>query len=293
MGNRKASGNPGFYLGSILLLGILLVFMVDFFLGNPLYYQLGEYTAEEDVFRAMAFGEGNLKEILSMAGENGLSAGEAACAFMVEADYDLTEEKAGHFTYRSWHSLKETIEKRKPVEFSKLSGAYETVLSDIRCFPIPRGDSEESRCYGYSDSWKAERTYGGERYHEGTDIMDVGNGRGFFPVVSVSDGTVEHVGWLELGGWRIGIRAPGGAYFYYAHLDSYDHEFFPGEKIRAGQLLGFMGDSGYSPVPGTVGNFDVHLHFGIYLRTDHYEELAVNPYWILKYLEEKQVKYSY
>ena len=63
--------------------------------------------------------------------------------------------------------------------------------------------------------------------------------------------------------------------------------------MKAGQLLGYMGDSGYSTIPGTVGNFDVHLHLGIYLKTDHAEEMSVNPYWILKYLEKYRLKYSY
>ena len=63
--------------------------------------------------------------------------------------------------------------------------------------------------------------------------------------------------------------------------------------MTAGELLGFMGDSGYSAIEGTVGNFDVHLHVGMYLRTDHYEELSVNPYWVLKYLEKYRLRYCY
>lgn len=279
--------------GAVFLLGILLTVMLHYLLKNPFYYQLGEYTMEEEGFRAMAFGEGNLDAITSVAGEHGIGIGEMVCAFMVEKNYDLTKEKPEKLTFHRWESLKESMTERKPVEFAKLSGAYETILSDAVYFPIPAGDSEKAAAYSYENSWGAERTYGGERTHEGTDLMDAGNGRGFFPVVSVSDGVVEHVGWLELGGWRIGIRAPKGTYFYYAHLSSYDHEFTVGEKIYAGELLGFMGDSGYSQVPGTVGNFAVHLHFGIYLRTDHYEELSVNPYWILRFLEDKKVKYAY
>ena len=279
--------------GSVLLLGILLTVMLHHLLENPFYYQLGEYTTEEEGFRAMAFGEGNLEAMRALADESGLSLGEVCGAFMVEDEYDLTGERPGRLTLRRLRDLRESMTEKKPVEFAKLSRAYEAILSDAVYFPLPAGDSEGAGNYGYGDSWGAERTYGGERRHEGTDLMDGGNGRGFFPVVSVSDGVVEHVGWLELGGWRIGIRAPGGTYFYYAHLDSYDHELAVGEEVRAGQLLGFMGDSGYGKVPGTVGNFAVHLHFGIYLRTDHFEELAVNPYWILRFLEEKKVKYAY
>lgn len=54
-----------------------------------------------------------------------------------------------------------------------------------------------------------------------------------------------------------------------------------------------MGDSGYSKVEGTVGNFDVHLHLGIYIKTKNYNEISVNPFWILKYLESKTLSFSY
>lgn len=290
MEKRKSFGYLCF---SVLLMGVLLVFMLHFFMRNPVYYQLGEYTAEEDTFRSMAFGEEGLSVLSGISQENGSSLGETAAPFMIEWEYDLTKAGKEQLTASHWKGLKEDIEACKPVEFTKLANAYETILGDIVYFPLPEGESKASSDYGYENSWGYERSYGGERRHEGTDIMDTRNNRGFFPVVSVSDGVVEHVGWLELGGWRIGIRAPHGAYFYYAHLSSYDHEFVPGEEIKAGELLGFMGDSGYGKREGTTGNFAVHLHFGIYFRTDNFEELSVNPYWILKYLEEKKVKYSY
>lgn len=137
------------------------------------------------------------------------------------------------------------------------------------------------------------RTYGGERGHEGCDLMGNKRPRGYYPVVSMSDGVVEKVGWLNKGGWRIGIRTPGGAYLYYAHLYGYSKEWKEGDTVRAGELLGFMGDTGYSEIEGTTGNFDVHLHVGIYLKTDHNEEMSVNPYWVLKYLEKYRLKYSY
>ena len=66
-----------------------------------------------------------------------------------------------------------------------------------------------------------------------------------------------------------------------------------GDVVKAGELLGYMGDTGYSKVEGTTGNFDVHLHVGIYFKTDHFDELSVDPYWILKYLEKYRFTYRY
>ena len=74
-----------------------------------------------------------------------------------------------------------------------------------------------------------------------------------------------------------------GGYFYYAHLSCYSN-IKKGAVVKAGTLLGYMGNTGYGSI-GTEGKFDVHLHFGIYIKTDNYEELSVNPYYILKYLE--------
>ncbi len=87
----------------------------------------------------------------------------------------------------------------------------------------------------------------------------------------MTDGIIEKIGWLEMGGWRIGVRAPGGAYLYYAHLYSYAGDFKEGDRIKAGELIGYMGDTGYGKTEGTRGNFDVHLHVGIYIKTDHNE----------------------
>ena len=117
--------------------------------------------------------------------------------------------------------------------------------------------------------------------------------RGFYPVVSISDGVIERIGWLEQGGWRIGIRTESGLYLYYAHLYSYADGLAQGDSVRAGELLGYMGDSGYGKQENTVGNFEVHLHVGMYVKTDHFPELSVNPYWVLYYLEKHRQVFSY
>lgn len=120
--------------------------------------------------------------------------------------------------------------------------------------------------------------------------MAAENKRGLYPVVSVSDGTVKNKGWLEKGGWRIGIISDSGTYYYYAHLDSYTNLKI-GDYVRAGELLGYMGDSGYG-AEGTVGQFPVHLHFGIYFY-ENGKEISVNPYEVLLFLENKKLIYLY
>ena len=74
--------------------------------------------------------------------------------------------------------------------------------------------------------------------------MAENNVSGYYPVISVTDGVVENMGWLEKGGYRVGIRSNSSGYFYYAHLSSYAG-IKKGDKIKAGTLLGYMGDTGY------------------------------------------------
>lgn len=164
------------------------------------------------------------------------------------------------------------------------------IWNDVKYFPIPQSLDDTEDKISYVDSWMFERNYGGKRGHEGTDIMAEKNTPGYYPVVSMTDGVVTEKGWLEKGGRRIGITAPTGAYFYYAHLDSYA-ELEKGDPVKAGDLLGYMGDSGYGE-EGTTGEFPVHLHLGIYLK-EGTEEISVNPYPVLRYAENARIKCVY
>lgn len=185
----------------------------------------------------------------------------------------------------------ETAAARKRWERAKGWGSYlsacQAVWDDLKYFPVAESSDNSRLSVSFEDSWMFDRSYGGERGHEGTDIMSSVNEPGRFPVVSMTDGIVESKGWLELGGYRLGIRAPHGAYFYYAHLDSYA-DIEEGDTINAGDLLGFMGDTGYGTEEGTRGKFPVHLHVGIYLYQNE-QEISVNPYPALSYVQDKKV----
>lgn len=170
-------------------------------------------------------------------------------------------------------------------DFVKIEQAVQAVWMDAVCFPVGAVEARPDATVSFANSWMQSRTYGGERGHEGTDIMASVNERGIYPVYSMSEGVVEKIGWLPLGGYRIGIRSPSGGYFYYAHLAEYAKDFIVGEHVSAGQCLGFMGDTGYSEVEGTTGNFDVHLHLGIYVTIDG-TEYSVNSYPVLVLLAQ-------
>lgn len=173
------------------------------------------------------------------------------------------------------------------LSFQNRMQLYKALISDLEVFPIPRNTDEDCRFPTYGNDWGAERTFGGERRHEGCDIMGDCYADGTYPVVSMTDGVVEKIGWLKLGGWRIGIRSDNGIYYYYAHLDSYADGMRAGNRVRAGQEIGRMGSTGYSTVEGTKGNFATHLHVGIYIPAEGREDVSINPYYLLRYLEDR------
>lgn len=167
------------------------------------------------------------------------------------------------------------------------------LYADAVYFPVPESIRRPEVTVTYEDSWQSLRTFGGTRGHEGCDLMASYQQRGYYPVLSVSGGKVEKIGWLPQGGYRIGIRSANGTYFYYAHLSEYAQGMEEGTPVSAGQLIAYMGDTGYSEIEGTTGNFPVHLHFGIYRDNEKGEEVSFNPYPVLKKLEKKKLRYFY
>lgn len=167
----------------------------------------------------------------------------------------------------------------------------DAIRADLQIFPIPESTLHPKYTVSYEDSWMTARSFGGERGHEGTDLMLSPDRRGIFPVLSMTDGVVEKQGWLPQGGYRLGIRSDRGIYYYYAHLYDYAEGIKEGTIVVSGQLLGFAGDTGYSNIEGTVGNFPVHLHVGIYYNDTQGQETAVNPYPFLQGLETVAMPY--
>lgn len=290
--NMKRKKDKILIVASILILASINVFLLSY-IHTTLSYQnmirkLHTLDVNMELFRSMEFKENSLMRLLSENDKKHTDKIENITLSMMLNSYSCT--KKGIFKYQK---LSETMVKkvRETQIYQKLYERYKTILSDIQYFPVPE-DLDKKYLVSFENSWGNPRTYGGDRRHEGTDIMANENIRGIYPVVSVSDGVVENKGWLEQGGYRIGIRSESGAYYYYAHLYSYAPDLEVGDKVLAGQFLGFMGDSGYSKVEGTTGNFDVHLHFGIYYMEGD-EEKSVNPYYILKYLEHYKLSYAF
>ena len=251
--------------------------------------KLPDDPVETAAFRQLAVGEENLQILEKYSRSGDISLEDGLAVWLVDGAFSLDGgERISPGELKRKQNL---LEERRASDFAMLRQACKEIFLDLEYFPVPLPEGEEEEIT-FEDTFGAPRTYQGQRTHEGTDLFGTKNISGYYPVVSVTDGVVEKVGWLPLGGWRIGIRSPSGGYFYYAHLDSYGRNFQQGDSVRAGELLGLMGDTGYG-TEGTSGKFPVHLHFGIYIRTDDCPEISVNPYAVLRYMKKTAGEYTY
>ncbi|MDF2472375.1 MAG: putative rane protein [Anaerocolumna sp.] len=134
--------------------------------------------------------------------------------------------------------------------------------------------------YSDYDDFGVSRTYGYKRRHLGHDMM----GQVGTPIIAVESGYVEALGWNQYGGWRLGIRSfDGKRYYYYAHLRKnfpYNKSLEVGSVVQAGDVIGYLGRTGYSKTENTNNINTSHLHFGIQLIFDESQKEGVNEIWI-------------
>jgi murein DD-endopeptidase MepM/ murein hydrolase activator NlpD len=183
------------------------------------------------------------------------------------------------FSIGLWEYYQNTRAVQRITQFGKLYEAFGKLDLTQHSFPVPLGSS-----YSYRSTWGNSRSWGGYRIHEGTDIF-AGYG---VPVRSTCYGVVELKGWNKYGGWRIGIRDLDNIYHYYAHLSGYNKKVKPGDIVRPGQVIGWVGSSGYGR-PGTQGKFPPHLHYGVY-RDRGMVEWAFDPFPMLRKWERDERK---
>ena len=137
--------------------------------------------------------------------------------------------------------------------------------------------------YQHYDDFGASRSYGYKRLHLGHDMMAATG----TPIIAVESGVVEALGWNQYGGWRIGIRSfDKKRYYYYAHLRQnrpYAANLAVGQTVTAGDVIGYVGHTGYS-TNENVNNIKVsHLHFGLQLIFDESQKECVNEIWVNVY----------
>ena len=134
--------------------------------------------------------------------------------------------------------------------------------------------------YSDYDDFGTARSYGFKRQHLGHDMM----GQVGTPIIAVESCYVEAIGWNQYGGWRLGLRSfDKKRYYYYAHLRQnypYQSNLKEGSIVSAGDVIGYLGRTGYSATENTNNIDEPHLHFGLQLIFDESQKEGNNEIWI-------------
>jgi murein DD-endopeptidase MepM/ murein hydrolase activator NlpD len=107
----------------------------------------------------------------------------------------------------------------------------------------------------FIDSFGAGRADVG--WHHGDDIFAPLGA----PLLAVADGTLFQVGWNTIGGNRVWLKDERGNEFYYAHLSAFSTLAVDGAQVKAGTVIGFVGNTG--DAQGTP----YHLHFEVHPKS--------------------------
>lgn len=247
-------------------------------------YESLEYALSQDILTAQQEKHISWIDILALAGCR--TGGKCGLSSVKKAVSDLKGDKSpeellgGNDRYYDYyHQAYEGV-------LGGLVGSY-AIEKDGKWVPTYglKAFSPIAAGYGYShyNDFGAARSFGFRRKHLGNDLM----GTLGTPVVAVEGGLVEAMGWNRYGGWRIGIRSfDSRRYYYYAHLKK-DTPFAPnlreGDIVQAGDLLGFMGRTGYSDRENVNNIETVHLHFGMELVFDENRKECDSEIWVNVY----------
>ncbi|MCB0881846.1 MAG: M23 family metallopeptidase [Thermoleophilia bacterium] len=133
--------------------------------------------------------------------------------------------------------------------------------------------------YTYSSDYGAPRA--GTGWHHGNDVFAPVS----TPVVAVADGVLSKVGWNNLGGNRLWLTDAGGTSYYYAHLSAYSTSAADGAIVRAGDVIGYVGNT------GQASTTPPHLHFEIH--PGGVPAPSINPYPFLQAWEASVPRTSF
>lgn len=236
---------------------------------SPVHLNWIELLAYAGAKGGGSFGKESINLIRKLASE--LSSGETTIARLTE-NMDYYD-----YYYEAYEAVLGGMVGEYEIEQEDSSGekCWKKVYGLKSFSPIAKGFE-----YSDYDDFGSSRSYGYKRQHLGHDMM----GQIGTPIIAVESGYVEALGWNQYGGWRIGIRSfDGKRYYYYAHLRQnfpYALDLEEGSIVTAGDVIGYMGHTGYSTKENTNNIDTVHLHWGLQLIFDESQKEGNNEIWI-------------
>lgn len=137
-----------------------------------------------------------------------------------------------------------------------IAGTYSTPLIDSYGFPRMPGTPDE-------------------HWHEGIDLFAAKGA----PLVATERGVITKLGVGRLGGLKFWLKGESGTEWYYAHLDSFAPGLADGVVVEAGQLVGYVGNT------GNALTTPPHLHMQVHPGGGE----PVNPYPLLKVVSDLEL----
>ncbi len=124
--------------------------------------------------------------------------------------------------------------------------------------PLQGGGTLRSR-FGY----RIHPIFHTRKLHTGVDLA----AKTGTPIYASGDGTVEFAGWQSGYGNKVELQHVNGYETAYGHMSRLAEGIKPGVKVRQGQVIGYVGSTGYSTGP--------HLHFEIRINGNLVDPLSV------------------
>ena len=146
----------------------------------------------------------------------------------------------------------------------------------FKCFGIAGSNSpcKAHRREDLRDTFDEQR--GSERRHEAIDMLAPRH----TPVVAVEDGTIARLFLSDAGGITVYQFDPTSTFcYYYAHLQAYADGLKEGDRVKRGDVIGYVGTTGNAPKDTP------HLHFAIFQLTDKkqwWQGTPIDPYKVLR-----------
>jgi murein DD-endopeptidase MepM/ murein hydrolase activator NlpD len=135
---------------------------------------------------------------------------------------------------------------RRPVDVRGTGVGAPTVGLGGYLFPVLGKSS-------YSNDWGAPRASTGIP-HQGNDIFAAEG----TPIVAITDGVLDRVGWNSIGGYRYWLFDDYGNSFYHAHLSAFSPLAYDGARVRRGDVIGFVGHTGDAQFTPPHLHFEIH-----------------------------------
>lgn len=192
------------------------------------------------------------------------AAGEGLAAIVAELDAKRVQRDVALLTAAGAESV--VLAKQVQVSAVQAGGA---VIGGGFVFPVAGPNS-------FADTFGAPRMFGTSyaHLHQGTDVFATWG----TPLVAVERGVLIKVGTDVLGGTKLWLVGASGTRYYYAHLSAFAPGVEEGLVVSAGDVVGYVGNSGNAISTPAHVHFEVHPNGGA----------AVNPYPLLRIVADAQ-----